>query len=192
MNWRNFTVFIGVALVIGGVSYSVSVPTAPMAVLYDAGLGADCTAGVIRCPVHLSDSAVARALDAGLLLARPTQRYVRAETLRYDCPDRMIIPLLAAFGVSKSGDPHLQVVQRDRCELGPCTATCAKAFPLTFIAPPCVRAPADGGVCWRSDGDGGARDFGVGNVFPVGEAVGSGCEAVECGVYAGDDPGVTL
>jgi len=193
MSWRDFVLPIGVALSIAGVTYSVMVPTVPVAVLYDAGMGDNCAPRVIRCPVRLSDGAVARALDAGLLLARPTQRYVRAETLAYDCGDAgVIIPMLAKFGVSKSGDPNLQVVQRERCELAACTATCLKPFPLAFIAPPCVRPASDGGTCWRSDGDGGAYSFGEGNVFPSGEAVGDSCEPVECSVYAGDDPGVAL
>ena len=188
MTWRNFTISIGVSLLLVGASVSILVPTAPMAVLYDAGLSAACTPQVIRCPVHLSADATARALDAGLLLSRPTQRYVRAETLAYDCGDAgLVVPLLAAFGVSQSGDPHLQVVQRDRCELAACTSTCSKPFPLTFLPPPCVRQPLDGGACTRIDGG----DPGAGNVYPAGELTGA-CEPVECVVIAGDDPGTAL
>lgn len=192
MNWRNFITGIGVTLSVAGVLLQVNVPTAPMTVLVDAGMYADCRTSMIVCPVHLSDDAVNRVLDAGLLLARPTQRYVKAATLAFDCSDvdgGLVVPLLTAFGVTQSGDPHLQVVQRDQCVLAACDSTCAKKFPLSFVPPDCVRAPADGGgVCLRSEGDGGALSYGPGNVFPASLASGPDCEQVECVVVLGDSP----
>lgn len=59
--------------------------------------------------------------------------------------------------------------------------------------PPCARAPLDGGTdCRRSEGDGGSRFYGTGNVFPAGLAVGAQCDAVECSVFFGDDPATSL
>lgn len=65
-------------------------------------------------------------------------------------------------------------------------------FPFVKATRRCVRAPADGGVCLRSNGDGGWRDFGMLNVFPANEAAGSGCEPVECTVLAGENPETAL
>ena len=65
---------------------------------------------------------------------------------------------------------------------------------LRTTAPGCVRRPKGAPVasCMRrerlSDGGLGAgRDFGDLNRFVVSEAVGAGCEAVACSVYAGED-----
>ena len=60
--------------------------------------------------------------------------------------------------------------------------------------PPCVRAPLAGGTgCQRSEGDGGFRYFGAGNVFPAALSNSDpSCQPVECSVFFGDDPNEAL
>jgi hypothetical protein len=192
MNWKSFIAPIGVVLTMLGVAYSVSVPTSPMAILLDAGIANSCPAKLVTCPMHLSDNAIARAMDAGLLLTRPTERYTPATTLAFDCTTQdagLVVPLLAAFGVNQAGDPHLQVMDYKGCALSACDALCGSAFPLRFEVPPCVRAPADGGVCLAGDGDGGFLDNGQ-TVFPAALGyTGASCERVACVVWGvpGDD-----
>lgn len=57
------------------------------------------------------------------------------------------------------------------------------------VAPDCVRRPEGRAVasCLRREADGGSRDFGALNRFPVSEAVGAGCQPCACAVYAGED-----
>lgn len=57
------------------------------------------------------------------------------------------------------------------------------------VPPGCVRRPAGAPVasCLRRTEDGGARDFGELNRFPVADAVGTGCQPVACSVVAGED-----
>lgn len=60
--------------------------------------------------------------------------------------------------------------------------------------PLCVRAPVVGGTgCKRSEGDGGFRYFGAGNVFPASLSNGDAtCQPVACSVFYGDNPDVDL
>lgn len=196
MNWRNFAApIVGVFLVVAGAgTYSVLAPTAPMAALVDGGISADCTPRLITCPIHASDEAAARLADAGAVFDRAAMRYLRVTTLAYQCPatSELLIPALSVFGVQVSGDPHLQVVDRDLCTLSACDAFCASPKPwrVEHAALPCVRRPLDGGECWRTDFAGGWRDFGIGTVFPAGEADGGACEPVAAGCGE-DGNGVT-
>lgn len=59
---------------------------------------------------------------------------------------------------------------------------------LSEVAP-CVRRPAGAlaNACRRRTEDGGARDFGGLNRFPVSEAIGTGCQPVACSVVFGED-----
>ena len=54
---------------------------------------------------------------------------------------------------------------------------------------PCRRSLPDAGRCWRRDADGGARDFGAFNRFPVEDMHPSSthCGSCACSVVSGDD-----
>lgn len=60
------------------------------------------------------------------------------------------------------------------------------------VTPRCVRAPTGNSTCLRAETDGGSRFFGELNVFPAGEARGTGCEACGCAVVFGDNPDTDL
>lgn len=191
MNWRSLIVPLGVTLAIAGASVAVFVPTVPEAALVDAGIRSECPQVIVACPAYADDEAVARLVDAGSILARPGQRYVVVESAADDCRDAgvgLVIDALRVFNISRPSDPHLRVVgiAREFCTVKPCDSLCSSAKPWRIVNTglPCVRAPSDGGVCLRSDGKGGWRDFGVGNVFPASESTGSGCEPVAAGCGA--------
>lgn len=60
---------------------------------------------------------------------------------------------------------------------------------VRLVPPECVRRLADAGVnaCRQRLSDGGIRDPGALNRFPADASVGTRCQLVACGVYAGED-----
>jgi hypothetical protein len=139
-------------------------------VLVDAGSA--CSTRLVTCDVRVGQQARDWAADAGLTLG--AKRYQRLRFVGLRCP--------GADGGSSFGVPM--------------DSTGMPQFAsVTTQAPRCARAPLDGGLdCLRTGAavDGGARFFGTGNVFLAGEASGTQCEAVQCGVVFGDDADLDL
>lgn len=137
-------------------------------VLHDAG--SMCAPILVDCDWRVSPLMRGCFADAGVTLG--SQLYQRVELIDLRCP--------AADGGFAFG--------------GPFDDAGCPVFPGTQVTPLCVRAPADGSgtTCQRLLSDGGAYYFGDGNVFPASQATGAGCQPVVCGVFAGDDPAVSL
>lgn len=136
------------------------------AILDDAGTS--CKVGFVDCSVRIGQGARDLASDAGVALGPQTYQRLRIVGARCAVDGGF------AYGVpvNDAGWP---------------------VFAVSTTTPLCGRAPYDGGVdCQRDEGDGGSRFIGTGNVFPVSKAVGAQCEPVECAVFAGDDPAVSL
>lgn len=136
--------------------------------LADAGR-ASCDPRFFACDFRITQKVRNLAADAGVTLG--PQKYQRLELVALRCP---AIDGGFAFGVpmDDSGWPIYAVSQ---------------------TVPRCVRAPLDGGLtCRRDEKDGGSRFFGTGNVFPSGEAIGTGCEACGCTVVYGDSADTDL
>jgi hypothetical protein len=136
-----------------------------------ADAGSNCTARFASCTVRVGAQARAWAADAGLTLG--PQRYQKLRFVGALCPaqgggQNFTIPM------GDDGLPQfVSVVQQ---------------------TPDCVRAPVAGGTsCQRSEGDGGFRYFGAGNVFPAAQSNGDpSCQPVGCSVFFGDNPDTDL
>lgn len=132
-------------------------------VLADAG--SPCVTRLADCDVRIGAKARAWLSDAGLSLGPKPYQRVRFVGLR--CP----VDGGFSYGVPMNDEGLPQFSS------------------ASAVTPRCVRAPAGNSTCLRAETDGGARYFGEGNVFPVAEARGSGCEACGCVVMSGDSDG---
>jgi hypothetical protein len=185
---------LAVSTVVGGVSYSVWSPVVGVATLTDAGIA---PTHASACDVRFAPDCLAQARDAGL----DAHRYERVAFPVYVQADGGAADIVLPPGIpvtSYTGQRCVQVLDWGSCTLTPCAdagAICAlwgHPLPVTMTGQVrgCVRAHLDAGLpCLRHDGDGGARDFGDGNVSARSTAVDPAtCEPVQCVVYAGDDP----
>ena len=190
------------AVVVAGLAFSVYLVTGgtvsqQMAFLGDAGYtGATHRA---ECPVRIDPLCVARANDAGWQL-HTYERLAFPVAVRV-LPDGGRDVQMPPMDVGLVG-PCIQTVDWNDCTLNAATVASVagllgSALPFTPIGvvKTWVRPRRDAGLgCYRSDGDGGAYDYGDRNVFPASQAVDAGdCEFVGAGViYAGDDPETAL
>lgn len=179
LNWNDATSAdavtggVGLLEVIDRSKCSVAACNAPtctqaQGILNDAGT--PCTVGFVDCSVRIGAPARAMAADAGFTFGPQIYQRVRLIGMRCAVDGGFAY----AVPVTDAGWP---------------------IFAVTTTTPLCVRAPLDGGTSCLRKGlqpDGGAAFFGTGNVFPSGQAAGSNCEQVECGVVFGDDPNKTL
>jgi hypothetical protein len=199
----------GVLISAGGVAvYTYSQSSTTFADLQAAGIGTDCNPRLIICSERVNPVLRNRLADGGYPL--PAQRkYARVVRQAFNCPNpdggvrELVVP---GFEHLTAGNDDALVPEPFRCIDRPCTdlpgfcgsgpknVGLASAI-VTFGAPPCVRAPLDGGTDCRAQGyelDGGARFIGTGNVFPSAVATGTQCEQVECTVMSGDNPETDL
>lgn len=135
-----------------------------------ADAGSPCTVGFESCSFRIGQRARDLAADAGTVLGPQTYQRLKLVGMRCAVDGGFTY----AIPVDDNGWP-LYAVSQD--------------------TPPCVRAPLDGGSSCLRTGvlpDGGAGFFGTGNVFPAAQAAGSNCDRVECGVFYGDDPDMSL
>jgi hypothetical protein len=137
-------------------------------VLDDAG--SPCSTKFIVCPIRSGPRIRAIALDAGTDLG--TSKYPAVRVIAERCPAAG-----AGFSIGVPVDVNDWPV-----------------FAVALATPGCVRAPVAGGTaCQRSEGDGGFRYFGAGNVFPAALSNGDpSCQPVGCTVFFGDNPDVDL
>jgi hypothetical protein len=176
--------------------------------LQDAGIGPDCTNRLIVCSERINPVLRVRLADAGYPLP-PARKYARVVRQAFSCPNpdggtrELIVP---GFEQYSPGNDSPQIPEPERCIDRPCTdlagfcgngpKNVALASGIAgFGTPPCVRAPLDGGLACQRLGalaDGGTAFFGRGNVFPVDAGTGAQCEPVECAVFFGDNPDVSL
>lgn len=134
--------------------------------LLDDGGFPGCDPRLFECEVRLGQAARNWALDAGVTLSSKPYQTLRFVGLR--CP--------AIDGGFARGIPM--------DDLG-----LPQFKSLTAGVPGCARAPVGNTTCERALQGGGQRFFGEGNVFPAGEARGTGCEPVNCKVMFGDSDG---
>jgi len=186
--------FVGTATVgVGSALVSVYLPKEDVtrAQLLDAGITDDCNQIALFCDAEIDGDARPQWRDAGF-----SKRFARLGIPGFRCPaaaeggGKRIIEdggLILPPGLRQLVRRGLRIYLDD-CEFGPCADNrdvCGAAVfgdntPFVVKPPTHVHAPMDGGTsCQRRERlpDGGTRVryFGAGNVFPVGEAVGSGC-----------------
>ena len=110
-----------------------------------------------------------------------------------------LLGVVAVFEVSKEIPPDTKPLTSEKC-LQPekvgnldggkaytCEVRTDAGVELRITTAKCVRATGKATTCQRRLADGGSRYFGALNRFPATEAVGTGCEAVACSVFAGED-----
>jgi hypothetical protein len=136
-----------------------------------ADAGSSCSARFANCDVRVGAQARAWAADAGLTLG--PQNYQRLRFLGALCP-------------AADGGQNFTVPMGDD--------GLPQFMSIAQQTPGCVRAPVAGGTsCQRSEGDGGFRYFGAGNVFPAALSNGDpSCQPVGCSVFFGDNPDIDL
>jgi len=190
------------ASAIGGgvVVYSYRDAATTFVDLQNAGIGTDCNNRLIVCSERVNPVLRNRLADAGTPL--PAQRkYARIVRQAFNCanPDggvrELIVPGFERFSATND---ETTIPEPTRCIDRPCAdfpnfcGNGPKNVALMSGAPDCVRAPVGNVTCRRDEHDGGSRFFGEMNVFPVGDAVGAGCEGVDCAVMFGDNPDTSL
>ena len=186
---------------VGALTFSIYLATggnvaAQVDYLTDAGLSTP--THVATCSVRISDECLAAAADAGVNVHRYERlRFpVTVTTLSDGGRDVQLPPLAQAVRQC------VEVMDWSACTLvvaGSAPAVAAKwgqALPFTTAGAVrgCVRPKFDAGLlCPRLQSDGGTFSFGDRNVFPRAEAFDTAqCEAVECMVFAGEDPETEL
>lgn len=196
---RNLLGFLAVG--VGGIGIYTVLPSTTMPQLVAAGINADCAQRISVCPERITPALRNVLADAGDVLPAG-KRYAMLARQARRCPnlDGGVDELVRAVRADPSqADSDFDLPDPERCRDFACAVApgfCAQGNRYVRVAsqaPDCVRAPVAGGTtCQRAELDGGQRYFGAGNVFPAGEARGTGCEPVACTTIAGDDPNTTL